>query len=506
MQELKKIYNKVSKQTQNRLQEIFDGFQISFNELYNIADSKTRYKINTYIEEWKDKGLLVGYFGMLANSIYKRTRAKNNEILELLIYSAYIEEQNKLQESELNIFKEIANYYYQKGQEEVNKTLPKNKQKIVSVIPDAIFLALLEKPNAKGYIWEQYIGATIKYNANQIYRQVTIDLQQKKELDITNDIYQNIIKRQQNSKLNINDDKTSGDVDLTLIGINNQAKLDGIYSFDDKAKVKFVSVEDEVTTKECHSLNGQIFYIHDWNEFKRYSKSNESIKKYRCYGLIPGLNLPPIDDGFHWCRSTIKYLPPVENEDKKEYNMVEYIRKNYFTSNKILDKEIKKAIKLLSKSIQELLKNTKYFISNSNSYYDRNKDEIHLLKDSNKYEVLHEIGHAIETKLDLLHNIEYINIQKNGLNVQQIHTDNIKGYGKEHEFWLDGNKFISDYQRRVYEQDIDGNYKLNYSNFTFNTKTLGEYFSEGFRCYFEENKLLKRKDIDLYNYIKEVLK
>lgn len=119
---------------------------------------------------------------------------------------------------------------------------------------------------------------------------------------------------------------------------------------------------------------------------------------------------------------------------------------------------------------------------------------------------MHEIGHVIETKLDLLHNKKYTKIQQNNLNVQQMHIDNIKGYSKENEFWLDGNKFISDYQRRVYEQDIDGEYKLNYSNFTFNTKTLGEYFSEGFRCYFEENKLLKRKDIDLYNYIEEVLK
>ena len=119
---------------------------------------------------------------------------------------------------------------------------------------------------------------------------------------------------------------------------------------------------------------------------------------------------------------------------------------------------------------------------------------------------MHEIGHVIETKLDLLHNKEYINIQQNGLNIKQIHIDNIKGYGKENEFWLDGNKFISDYQRRVYEQDIDGNYKLNYSNFTFNAKTLGEYFSEGFRSYFENNKLLKKKDIELYNYIKEILK
>ena len=273
---------------------------------------------------------------MLANNIYKSRRVKNSEILELLIYGAYIEEQNKLEETELNIFKDVANYYYQQGQTEVNQTLPKKKRKLVSVIPDAIFLALLDMPNAKGYIWNEYIEAIIKYNADQIYRQVTIDLQQQKELDITNDIYQNLIKRQSNSKLNINDDKISGDVDLTLIGINNQAKLEGIYSFDDKAEVEFVSIEDDKRTEMCKSLHGQRFKVHDWNEFKRYSKANDNIVKYKCYGLVVGLNCPPINDGFHWCRSYIIYLPNTKLDKKYSIfdNKLERVVKKQYSVQK----------------------------------------------------------------------------------------------------------------------------------------------------------------------------
>ena len=115
--------------------------------MYSIADSKTKKRINTYIEEWQDEGLLTGYFGRLAKNIKNRTRVKNSEILELLIYSVYIEEQGKVEKTELNIFKEDVNYYYQQGQEEVNKTLKKKKE--VSVIPNAIFLALMSIPNAK---------------------------------------------------------------------------------------------------------------------------------------------------------------------------------------------------------------------------------------------------------------------------------------------------------------------------------------------------------------------
>lgn len=115
MQELKQLYNKTSKQTQNRLQELFDTFNFTTENIYNIADNKAKKRINTYIEQWKEQGLLKNnnYFTVLAKNIYRRTRVKNSEILELLIYSAYIEEQSKLEEQEKQIMYEDANYYYE---------------------------------------------------------------------------------------------------------------------------------------------------------------------------------------------------------------------------------------------------------------------------------------------------------------------------------------------------------------------------------------------------------
>ena len=119
MKQLQQLYNKTSKQTQNRLQEIFDTFNFTTDNIYNIADSKTKKRINTYIEQWKEQGLLKNnnYFTSLANNIYRRIRVKNSEILELLIYSAYIEEQRKLDEYENLIMYEDANYYYEERTE-----------------------------------------------------------------------------------------------------------------------------------------------------------------------------------------------------------------------------------------------------------------------------------------------------------------------------------------------------------------------------------------------------
>lgn len=507
MRQLKQLYNKTSKQTQNRLQELFDTFNFTSENLYDIANNKTKKRINTYIEQWKEQGLLKNnnYFTVLANNIYKRTRVKNSEILELLIYSAYIEEQSKLEEPEKQIMYKDTNYYYEEGQKEVNK------KKKPSILEMALFLALLDQPNYSGFNWEQYVEATMQYNAQQIYKQAILNIQQQKDLEIDSSEFQTIIQRQNNQKLNINNDKISGATDLQMIGLNNLAKVEGIKEVtEDNSKVRFIAVEDDKTTLMCDSLNNQEFYINKENVFDRYygeTQKELTIQRIRCNGLVLGLNLPPIQHHFHYCRSTIMYLPPVEKQEKTEYNNVDYIRKNNYTNSKNLDRNIKKAIKALPIKIQRLVKDTKFAISKSNSYYDRNKDVIYLLNDSSKYEILHEIGHAIETKLDLLHDKKYIEIQKNGLEDINIVTDtqNIKYY-QDNMFLNDTGKFISEYQRRIYDNDIDNNYIIDYNTYKFNTRTLGEYFSEGFRCYFEENKLLKRKDIELYNYIKEVLK
>lgn len=141
MQELKQLYNKTSKQTQNRLQELLDTFNFTSENIYNIADNKTKKRIDNYIEQWKEQKLLTGYFGVLANNIYRRTRVKNSEILELLIYSVYIEEQSKLEEQEKQIMYEDVNYYYQQGVKEVEK------KKKPSVLEEALFLWLLTQPN-----------------------------------------------------------------------------------------------------------------------------------------------------------------------------------------------------------------------------------------------------------------------------------------------------------------------------------------------------------------------
>lgn len=143
-------------------------------------------------------------------------------------------------------------------------------------------------------------------------------------------------------------------------------------------------------------------------------------------------------------------------------------------------------------------------ITSGNSRFNRKTGVLYLDKDFIEGELIHEFGHAIETRLDLYHNEEFLKVLNNGL--EDITPFDI--IDDEDSFIipvqrLESDKFISEYQGFLYETDIDGNERIN--DFSLNTKCLGEYFSEGYRVYLTNPELLKSKDIDLYNFINKKL-
>lgn len=387
---------------------VFKTLKINNKNLYSIADKQTKNMINTYIEELKEKGLLKGYFGIVAKNIYTRTRVKNSEILELFIYGTYIEEQSKVEEKEKQIMYEDANYYYREGQKEVNNTLKKKKP--ISIINMALFLYLLDQPNYSGFNWEQYIEIVIRNNVYQLYKQALMNIQQQRELEIENNEFQRIINQQNNQKLCINGDKISGYIDTQLIGLNNLAKIEGIKELDNDAKVKFIAILDGNETEMCHSLNNQEFYINKENVFDRYygeTQKDLRIERIRCKGLVLGLNLPPISHHFHWCRSTIQYLSRLNlDEDDEEFienlkSFITGIKKVDIDKKDIIDKAFKNKM-IRSIITDDTIKNIYRYRgktckhSNGNIYLAQNwfnRTEARQMRT-----IRHEIGHAIDYK------------------------------------------------------------------------------------------------------------
>ena len=130
--------------------------------------------------------------------------------------------------------------------------------------------------------------------------------------------------------------------------------------------------------------------------------------KYRCYGLVTGLNLPPINDGFHWCRSWIIYLPPLEKEEKMEYNKLELpIGENDL--NSLLNKS--KVNKRAKKLIKKYLTTENVIVDENNKlsmFYDIDKDKIIINpkhKDLKDYDLGECLSHEIIHMIDIRNNI-----------------------------------------------------------------------------------------------------
>lgn len=511
----------MSQKTQNKIQELIDTFNFTNENIFNIADNKTKKRINQYIEQWKDDKISKNYFETLVNRVYLRNRVKNSEILELLIYSAYMEEYLKQEEKETQIFKEDVSYYYSEGINEVRKE--RKHPPLFCIIPDSIFLAMMESLNSMGYTWKQYNELSMMNNANQIYRQCLINIQQQKEIKMDSDEFKILFDRQDKQRLNINGDKYSGAVDIELIGLNNQAKIKGIEREDKNAQVRFLAITDDKSTKMCQSMNNMLFYINKDNEFYRmYGETKNELRNYRlkCHGLVLGLNLPPISHHWHWCRSTITYNVPVEKEEKTEYNDIsypEYIRLNVNKGNKPENEidMIVNAVTKMSPKIRELIEKTEFEIFSKgkvyrndkivrNSFYDRKEDKIYIMDGEGltEGEIIHEVGHVIETKLNLLKDDNYIKIRGAGL--ENYNKSFIKYNDALGADCIKNSKFVSELQGKVYNRDLKGNYRT-YSNGDLNLHCLGDYFSEGFRDYIENSENLLKKDKKLFDYIRGVI-
>ena len=243
IKELRQLYEKYSRQTKNKLSYNFAEINnLKFNTVFDYATKEYLKKIKSQIDEWDSLKLTNGYFKYLSKDIYQRKKVKLKEIFMLLILFAFIEENSKLEDKELEIFRDDVNNYYVSGQKEV-KEATKSKRE-VSIISDALFFKLLQDSTVNGFNFYENKENFIINNAESVYKQVMIDIEQGKKLDIDSDTYKKIFNKQLNNKICINDNKTSGYMEQELIALNNKAKIAGITKLDYKSKVRFIAVED----------------------------------------------------------------------------------------------------------------------------------------------------------------------------------------------------------------------------------------------------------------------
>lgn len=163
--------------------------------------------------------------------------------------------------------------------------------------------------------------------------------------------------------------------------------------------------------------------------------------------------------------------------------------------------ETLKAIESVPSNVKKMMSDTKIVVGgNDNSRYDRKNNIIYVRKNSMKDEIIHEIGHMVETKLNILNDDKFNRIRSDLAKNSKIKlTTQFETTRKT--FIIVNDKLISNYQGFIYSDSIE---KIINKDKIVDYKLLGEVFSEGFREYILNPNNLKKKFPELYNYIKEM--
>lgn len=406
-----RIYKKTNLKTQDNIQDIFNGIDFNYMDLNKPISNNQRKKLSRVVDEWKQLELLKGYFEYKVIEILNKRYITNQEMLSILLWGAFVKERSQLDEYEEVLFTEIGQDLYKQGIDEIKPT----KKKKWSLTWEYIW-SMLCLPNVKGSSWITYIEALALTNAQEIERQTIIQLQQNKKPNIEDDVFKNILKKQQNRYISINNDKISGALDSQVVEIANKSLLKaGEDVGQKKLRARFIAEIDDRTTKMCDGMNGMLFYVNDWNRFYRYSDDDKRDVLYTIKGLEVGANLPPINNHFHYCRSTITYLTEMKyNELIAEYNQLkriipsevpesleEYAKLRYNNSNYYEKIKLKEEIGKHYKKDLEIGEKKKTL--SFNSYYEKVNDTREYLRNvqAKDFGTIGEIKlHTIDRMID----------------------------------------------------------------------------------------------------------
>jgi hypothetical protein len=278
------------------------------DEIKQINDSYTldnKIALNSVVERFKryvtkNYDVLSNYGKYEAKKLLKRTKLTNAEISKFLLYILYSRKQKEIDEISNIAIQKIVTETYKQETEKVHK----QTGVIIPLFDIGIIATLMAMSNSRGYVWNEYMESTTLYNADETYRYLLINGSTKGINDLVQKQKNRILKVKKNPS---NEDKYTGALEEQLVFVINQTKLQA-YTDMGIEKVQFIGVEDKNQTPMCQTLDRQVFLIDKLNIYSRYSDLDKKNIIYKTQGLKVGENLPPINNCFHWCRSSITYL------------------------------------------------------------------------------------------------------------------------------------------------------------------------------------------------------
>ena len=279
---------------------------------------------------------------------------------------------------------------------------------------------------------------------------------------------------------------------------------------------------DKKSNKNGFEFEGTKYTNYQGTQLQR--KIESKIRQYKDR-QIGAKAINDTDEVYH-CQEKIEQLTHKYNELSKAsglptkvdrlrvegYTKITKSKNNKFLSESLDDIDVpdfmknrnrtlkQETLDMLPRHMRKECENTKISFHNEKySYYNAKDDKIVLRADSDKYNLIHEYGHKIETSKNLYSDKEFVTIISDKFSKYKV-SDFKEVRGKTGKYFVlkDSNEFVSQYQTRIYSGGFNFRKKIK-------IKYAREYFPEGLKLYFKDRELLKRKDIKLYNYINKMM-
>lgn len=316
-----KEYTTENKETRDNLQDVFNEFNIDGLDLNKNIPQDKKDRLDRKIRKILKNIPRDNYIYYKLSTMLKSKTITYRQLLEALINYVYADERIRLDEYENTLFYSVIETSYNYALNEIRQQLPPEKRKRISIFDMEIFYLLMNIPLLYG-TREAYLWALAETNSQELYKRVIADIVLDGKLSVNDKGMQTLLQKQQNRYLK--PDTHSGVLENMVESYYNlayiQAGLDNGVN-----KVRFIARIDKRTTEMCETLNDQIFYTDKMNTYQRYSDYDGKVVTYYTKGLVLGENLPPINNHFHWCRSTITYQLDIKTG--------EYVRDNIKIAN-----------------------------------------------------------------------------------------------------------------------------------------------------------------------------
>ncbi len=195
------------------------------------------------------------------------------------------------------------------------------------------------------------------------------------------------------------------------------------------------------------------------------------------------------------------------NVDKKRKS-ADYLVRSHIPGQNVFKERImvNDVMSKMPSKVQKAIEGTIIDIGkDGSSQYDYINDILYIAKNAEKTEIVHEIGHIVDNKMLDSNKVSVLrkelvkDVSPNDIITKTMYDTS----GNERKvFIIQSDKFVSEYQGRLYIQDWDEVYD---ENWNIRDEQLWEFVSESFREFIENPERLESEYPQLHKLIKEAV-